>query len=141
MRSSFGASWAAAAAGRSGTRVCSSRRLISPKCPDRLTWYLLMSQPQRPEARDRGGAVAFWRKRDKDSQCRARCLTTFQRFAAIAFAGRILTLARRKRDNVSRRMSRKTLGARQHVRQWSHVGEVASPRGTHRLRLTPEQDH
>jgi hypothetical protein len=29
-----------------------------------VTWYLLTSQPQRPEARDRGGAVAFWRKYD-----------------------------------------------------------------------------
>jgi hypothetical protein len=38
-------------------------------------------------------AVALWRKRDKDSQGRARCRTTFQRFVAIAFAGRIATLA------------------------------------------------
>ena len=44
MRSSWGASWAPAAAGRSNTRACSSTRLISPKCLGRSTWYLLMSE-------------------------------------------------------------------------------------------------
>jgi hypothetical protein len=42
-KSSFGASWAAAAAGRSATHACSSTRWISPRCLGRLTWYLLMS--------------------------------------------------------------------------------------------------
>ena len=39
-RSSFGASWAAAAAGRSATRACSSRRSTSTKCPGRSTCVL-----------------------------------------------------------------------------------------------------
>ena len=39
-RSSFAASWAAAAVERSGTRACSSMRSISPRCPGRLTGCL-----------------------------------------------------------------------------------------------------
>jgi len=58
----------------------------SRRDPDRSKqWFALLAS--------RRGGVAFWRKHDKASQCRARCRTTFQRFAAIAFAGRIATLA------------------------------------------------
>ena len=59
-RSSFGASWAAAAAGRSDTRVCSSMRSISPRCLGRSTWFLLTSEQRRPHLLRSSIASARW---------------------------------------------------------------------------------
>ncbi len=90
-----------------------------------------------PRNRRRPAAVASWRKRDKDSQCRARCRTTFQRSRRWGL-GR-MSLHCPLMDNVSKSRLRSDSST-----QTRHVALASKPRDlvqTHsRLRASPVAD-